>query len=577
MENQPQQKKKKKKQDSVEDVAGKQNKLAGPESIWGKVALASLSPSKYKKARSKRFEQAAQNDLFKETHPRLVHRTKHMSVPEFNKKWRKEQLQNLEDPSESEVVTLYGRVKSARSHGLIMFISIVNEFEHIQGEFNYKNLAASDPMLRKETFKLFGRMVERGDHISITGKPHRDKRGFVAINAIMLPELLSPALEPIPESLTDPETRSQKRHVDMIVNPEVADTLRLRAHITKYMRDFFHDRRFLEFQTPILAENAGGAVARAFTTSATEFPSRELALRVAPELWLKRLVVGGVHNVFEIGPAFRNEGIDGTHNPEFTMCEFYSAYATLPELIARTEDLLSGLALHCRNVIASDLASLPRPDVAKLVNRPYRQLEFIPTLEEALGFRLPKLTGKDAYTELVAILTLSGVKIPGGVPPTMAKLLDRLAGIYIEPKSFEGPLFVTHHPACMSPLAKSFLCPKTYQLVSARTELFVNGRELANMYEEENDPYAQAQKLAEHKLLGTNADKTADPDAEDAPLDKSYIRAIEAGLPPTGGWGCGVERLVMLFSGANRISDCLSFGTLRNVVGLSSEAKKTES
>ncbi|KAL0935379.1 lysyl-tRNA synthetase [Colletotrichum truncatum] len=530
--------------------------------------------SEFKKMRSKALEEVAATGLYKETHPRLVHRSKRMSVPTFKRKWIQEKL---EEPS-NEVVTLYGRVQSVRAHGnKLVFVTIVNEFEKIQGMINFRNLSSPDVTI--DRFKLFARLIEKGDHISITGKPTRTSTGELTLNAILLPELLSPAMEQIPQTLTDPETRAQKRHVDMIVNPEVADVLRLRSYITKYMRDYFHDRSFLEFQTPILAENAGGAVARSFTTTATEFPSKELSLRIAPELWLKRLVVGGVHNVFEIGPAFRNEGIDGTHNPEFTMCEFYSAYTTLPELIAQTEDLLSGLAHHCQDLISTQLTSLQPIDLANF-SRPFRQLEFVPALEEALGIRLPKLTGENAYSELLAVLNLCKIEIPGGIPRTMSKLLDRLAAVYLEPKSFEGPLFITHHPACMSPLAKSFLCPKTLQLVSARTELFVNGRELANMYEEENDPAAQARKLAEHRALGTSKDvaEIAEDGEEgealrDAPLDKSYIKALEAGLPPTGGWGCGVERLVMLFSGANRISDCLSFGTLKNVVGLTSEGQ----
>ncbi|CRK39269.1 hypothetical protein BN1708_001550, partial [Verticillium longisporum] len=361
----------------------------------------------------------------------------------------------------------------------------------------------------------------------------------------------------------------------MLVNPEVADTLRLKSHLMQHIRNHFLEDDFLEVQTPILAQNAGGAVARPFTTRATEFPSKELSLRVAPELWLKRLVIGGLHKVFEMGPSFRNEGIDATHNPEFTTCEFYSAYSSLEDLIRITESLLHGLATRCDDLIANELTSLPRIDVAKFA-APFQQVEFIPSLERALGLRLPNLTGPDALPELIAILKIAGIPLPGGsIPSTRPKLLDRLAAVHLEPKSFDSPAFITHHPACMSPLAKSFQCPTTGQLVSARAELFVGGRELANMYEEENDPAAQARKLAEHRILAGQKpgeeDGELDADMEAAPLDKSYIKAMEAGLPPTGGWGCGVDRLVMLFSGANRISDCLTFGTLRNVVGLSAE------
>lgn len=431
------------------------------------------------------------------------------------------------------------------------------------------------------------------NHVTaVTGLPTRTPSGELTLEATEFPELLSPAMEQIPDQLTDPKTKMQERHVDMLVNREVADVLRLRAEILKFMREYFYSKRFLEFQTPILAENAGGAVARPFITRATEFKNKDLAMRIAPELWLKRLVVGGVDKVFEIGPAFRNEGVDATHNPEFTMCEFYSAYTNLPDLIQQTEDLVCGLAERSAELIRTQLNSLPEVDLDRF-KAPFKQVEFIPGLEKALGFRLPKLSSEDALPELLAVLKLAGVSVPGEVPSSLPKLLDRLAAMYLEPISFHEPLFITHHPSCMSPLSKSFLCPKTYQLVSARAELFVGGRELANMYEEENDPEEQKRKLEDHRNLVNRAngevaietpedDRSSqletDDDGEASPLDQSYIKALDYGLPPTGGWGCGVERLVMLLSGASRISDCLSFGTLRNVVGLTAdEGKKAES
>ncbi len=376
----------------------------------------------------------------------------------------------------------------------------------------------------------------------------------------------SPSLVPLPNRLSDDDTRIQNRHIDLLVNQTTADTLRLRAYIIRYMRDFFHAKGFLEFQTPILAENAGGAVARPFVTSSAEFPSKELALRIAPELWLKRLVVGGIEKVFELGPAFRNEGIDQSHNPEFTMCEFYDAYANLDDLIGRTEELLSGAAEFCQSLIASKLASLPAIDLSRYA-RLFRQVEFIPALEKELGFRLPDLAGENAHQELVSLIRENGTDAEGDLNVSLPKLLDRLASLYLEPYSDDAPLFITHHPVCMSPLSKSFTCPKTGQVVSARAELFINGRELANMYEEENDPAVQKQKFVEQAKY---RDPSGNIDPEAMVVDEGYIQVLESGLPPTGGWGCGIERLVMLFSGTRRISDCLSFGNLRNVVGLSS-------
>lgn len=376
----------------------------------------------------------------------------------------------------------------------------------------------------------------------------------------------------------------------MLVNQEAVDILRLRSSIMKHMRDYFHSKKFLEFQTPILAENAGGAIARPFVTRATEFREKDMALRIAPELWLKRLVVGGVEKVFEMGPAFRNEGIDATHNPEFTTCEFYSAYSNLDDLMNETEELLYSLAKNSQELISKEFTSLPPIDLSRFV-RPFKRVDFVPALEEAMGIRLPRLSAEDALPELLAILKLSNIDVPGETPTSLSKLLDRLASIYLEPMSMEQPIFLMNQPACMSPLAKSFVCPTTFQLVSARAELFIGGRELANMYEEENDPQEQKRKLEAHRLLVNLPDGgigmrtpeegehtsalSEDPDGDASPLDQSFIKALEYGLPPTGGWGCGVERLVMLFSGANRISDCLSFGTLRNVVSVSATEDQT--
>ncbi|KAH7156280.1 hypothetical protein EDB81DRAFT_684667 [Dactylonectria macrodidyma] len=554
-----------------------------------------LSPFKKQRRTMLWEEQQSEDPLYPESHPRLEHTRQRYSVPEFIEAF------NAAEHDEMEDVTVYGRVRSKRAAGkYLIFLDIVNEFERLQVMVN-KSKCMKDQDTRNHKFALFRNLIEVGDHIyaynlaAITGVPTRTKAGQLTIAATALPELLSPAMEQIPEKLTDPKTRMQERHVDMLVNREAVDVLRLRSEITKHMRDHFHSKKFLEFQTPILAENAGGAVARPFVTQATEFKDRDIALRIAPELWLKRLVIGGVDKVFEIGPAFRNEGIDGTHNPEFTMCEFYSAYSNLNDLFQETEELLYSMAEHSQRLISTQLISLPPIEVEKFAG-PYKRVEFVPALEEALGLRLPKLSAEGALAEVLVILKLAGIKIPGEVPNSLPKLLDRLAAIYIEPMSFEQPIYIMNHPACMSPLAKSFLCPRTYQLVSARAELFIGGRELANMYEEENDPEAQKQKLLDHRnlintpdgdiaIVAPEVDPTAseeeteaveDDEEESAPLDQSFVKALDYGLPPTGGWGCGVERMVMLFSGASRISDCLSFGTLKNVVGLSAieDAKK---
>lgn len=345
----------------------------------------------------------------------------------------------------------------------------------------------------------------------------------------------------------------------MLVNKKVAETIRLRSHIIQYIRDFLLKDSFLEVQTPIIADSAGGAIARPFTTVATEFSDKQLALRIAPEIWLKRLVLGGMDRVFEIGPAFRNEGLDATHNPEFTTCEFYKSFTNLEDLISMTESMLSGLAKHVTDLRKSPYGNLPEVDTEQFA-APFKRIQFIPALEERLGEKLPDLSADDAQENLLKIFTHHKITPPS--PPTLPRLLDKLSSIYLEPDC-TAPAFIMHHPACLAPLSKSFFDTKSKQLVSARVELFIQNREIANMYEEENSPFEQRRKFMEQAKWRDEHNK--------AHVDESYLEALEWGLPPTGGWGCGIDRLCMLFSGATRISDVLSFGSLKNVVNLGRE------
>lgn len=537
-----------------------------------------------------------------------------LRIPEFLEKYA-----GIEkgDVAEEEIV-LHGRIGSQRRVGSkLLFLDMTAEFQRVQGMCNLSKLADGTT---PDRLTWLAKELKRNDTISITGRATRTNSGELTIQATRLPALLTPCAVPLPETLIDEETRIQNRHIDMLVNRRTTDTLRLRSYLIRYMRDFFHGRDFLEVQTPILAGDANGATARPFTVSSNAVSHRDISLRIAPELWLKRLVIGGVDRVFELGPAFRNEGIDRTHNPEFTICEFYQAYSNLPGLMSLTEDLIRGVAAHCQSLITTKLNSLPPIDLATF-EQPFQQAEFIPTLEAALGFTFPDLTSPTALVDLISLLkqhdkhnnlaleqqTISADQDPNNPPPPsepepepfLAQLLDELAEAHIEPLSAEAPLFITHHPVCMSPLAKSFTCPRTGQAVAARAELFIGGRELANMYEEENDPFEQRRKFVEQARVKRDAiaassrldtstgevqkhnedqeqkeegeaEEPAQTGEDDLEVDEDYVHALATGLPPTGGWGCGVERLVMLFAGTQRIADCLSFGTLKNVVGMSS-------
>jgi lysyl-tRNA synthetase class 2 len=348
----------------------------------------------------------------------------------------------------------------------------------------------------------------------------------------------------------------KNRHVDLLINKRTADTLRARSHIIQQMRRFLLDLNFLEVQTPIIGDSAGGAIARPFTTVATEWSDKELTLRIAPEIWLKRLILGGMDRIFEIGPAFRNEGLDTTHNPEFTTCEFYQSFSSLEDLIGMTEQMILGLVDHVKLLRETTLHALPELSLG-LGSVPFKRLQFIPAIEERLGEELPNLAADNAAERLVEIFIHHGISIPAS--QTLPRLLDKLCSIYIEPQCDE-PTFITHHPACMAPLAKSFIDPTTTQDVSARAELFIQQKEIANMYEEENSPFEQRSKFVQQARYKDDENK--------AFLDESYLEALEWGLPPTGGWGCGIDRLCMLLTGSSRISDVLAFGSLKNVVNL---------
>jgi len=361
----------------------------------------------------------------------------------------------------------------------------------------------------------------------------------------------------------------------MLVDRKELQTLQMRSQIETWIANHLQQLGFLKVSTPLLTAGAGGAVARPFETVATELSDTKLNLRIAPELWLKRLVVGGMGKVYEMGPAFRNEGVDATHNPEFTICEFYMQFAEIESLMTMTEELLNGLHQAMSSLSKERFADLEdsifdslseSQNHQSIFSGPYPRLPFIPTLEQAMGRSLPSLEAPDALDQLKHLFEELHISIPAN--PTLPRLLDALCGRFIEPLC-QNPTFITEHPAALSPLSKSYQCPRTKQTISARAELFIRNQEYVNMYEEENSPFAQRQKFVD-QLKYREIDGEGDGRAG---VDESYLEALEWGLPPTGGWGMGIDRLVMLFTGRKRIGDVLPFGTLRNVVGLAARQK----
>ncbi|KAE8345359.1 hypothetical protein BDV24DRAFT_125870 [Aspergillus arachidicola] len=478
-------------------------------------------------------------------YPRLAADGRSVSCSEFRDRYN--HLENNETV-EADSVVVCGRIRTYRLAGSkLIFFDIVQNGHKVQVMCNLRQL----PGITPDAFKKLYRLLRRGDAFSVTGRPHRTGRGELTVVATELPQLLSPCLHDVPLDAKEHENSPYPRHVQFLADQTTADIIKARSAIIQYLRQFFLDRSFMEVNTPIVNSIAGGAIARPFYTSATEFPDRQLSLRIAPELWLKRLVVGGFDRVFEIGPSFRNEGIDKTHNPEFTTCEFYHAYANLEDLLSMTESLLSGMAQHIRN---SNKDGTLKPTEVDF-STPFRRIDFLTGIEEKIGRKLPDLTSTDAVAQVKQLFKDLSLEIPEA--PTLPRLLDELCSIYVEPECV-NPTFIINPPECLSPLSKSFIHPVTGQRVAARGELFIEGKEVVNTYEEENSPSEQRRKFEDQVRYSKDADESAE-------IDESYLEALEWGLPATGGWGCGIDRLCMLFTGAKRIADVLPFGTLRAV------------
>ena len=326
-----------------------------------------------------------------------------------------------------------------------------------------------------------------------------------------------------------------------MTNHQSRNVIVTRAKVIKYLREFLEKRSFLEVETPILGDRVGGATARPFVTWHNEM-GKELSMRIAPELYLKMLVIGGFERVFEIGKLFRNEGVDHTHNPEFTSCEFYQAYADYHDLVRLTEELLSGMV--------DTLGLSPSHQEAQLdFSQPFNKIEFLPSLEAACNTTFPapdQLHSEDSLRFLMAQCAAHEVEV--GPVVTAAKLLDKLVSRLVEPELVQ-PTFLLHHPLVMSPLAKQH---RDVPGLAERFELFIAGKEVANAYTELNDPDEQRRALARVAQLSAG-----DPEA--MLPDEAYCKALEYGLPPTAGWGAGIDRLVMVLTETPSIRDVITF------------------
>ncbi|GAM23571.1 hypothetical protein SAMD00019534_067460 [Acytostelium subglobosum LB1] len=442
------------------------------------------------------------------------------------------------------LVSLAGRIKSVRiSSSKLSFIDIVADGHSIQVMADLKQYA------EPTHYATIINTIRRGDFIEVRGTPAKTKVGELSI----IPKeiiLLTPALRPIPTRLINKEVRYRNRHLDFLVNgPKIRNAFLIRSRMIAFLRNYLVERNFLEVDTPILATNVGGANAKPFKTHSNSL-NLDLFLRISPELYLKQLVISGFDRVFEVGKQFRNEGIDLTHNPEFTTCELYQAYADYNTMMSLTEDLLSKMVYD-----AVGSYKVPLPSNNEIIidfTPPFKRIHFIPKIEEFVGRSLPAdLVSHDSIPELLSICREHGVDI--GAPYTPTRLLDALASHFLEPLCTQ-PTFLIDHPRAMSPLAKLHRSNPQY---TERFELFVGGKELVNAYTELNDPVDQRSRF-----MAQSQDRSKGDD-EAQIMDEGYCKAMEYGLPPTGGWGLGIDRLCMLLSNNVSIKDVILFPTMK--------------
>src|SRR2546422_8092606 len=461
--------------------------------------------------------------------------------------WARGIAERLGSASEEELkgfgpVSLAGRVVAMRHHGKTCFAHLMDQTGRIQ-------LYARADQLGDE----FARFVEldTGDFIGVTGEMFRTRTGELTV-AVKTFTFLAKSLRPLPEKwhgLKDVETRYRQRYVDLIVNPEAREVFRLRARLIRAMRAFFDARGFLEVETPMMQPIPGGAVARPFVTHHNAL-GVDLYLRIAPELYLMRLVVGGFERVYEINRNFRNEGVSTQHNPEFTMLEFYQAYADYTDLMDLTEALFTELAQAVRGTLA-----LTWGEHAIDLTPPWRRLGFFDGLTEALGIRV---TPETDATMLRRAATTRGIQIAGGPP---WKLWKEVFEQVVEPTLVQ-PTFVVDFPIELSPLAKK---NRDNPALTDRFELFIGQREMANAYSELNDPIDQLARFREQAQLLARGDEEAHW------LDEDYVRALEYGMPPAAGEGIGIDRLVMLFANQPSIREVILFPHLRPEAGRAGE------
>ena len=443
------------------------------------------------------------------------------------------------DDMEGQEVTVAGRLMSKRGMGKVSFCDMQDKTGRIQ---LYARRDEMDEAVYNE-FKKY----DIGDIVGVKGEVFRTQRGEMSVRCKDV-TLLSKSLRPLPEKfhgLTDKELRYRQRYVDLIVNPDSRRNFEIRSRLVSYLRSFLDGRGYMEVETPVLNTISGGATARPFITHHNT-RDIDMYMRIATELHLKRLIVGGLERVYEIGRIFRNEGMDTKHNPEFTTVELYEAYADFNDMMDLFEDFLSGAAME---ILGTYDVTWQGENISLAPG--FRRLTMAEAVKEYLGVDFMAIDGDE---EAVAAAKSVGVDMDG-VEPTWGHALYECFDQKVEEKLIQ-PTFITMHPVDVSPLAKR--SPKDHRLTE-RFELFICRSEMGNAFSELNDPIdqkARFQKQVEMRAKG---------DEEAGMMDEDYINALEYGLPPTGGLGIGIDRCVMLLTGADSIRDVILFPTMKPI------------
>ena len=455
------------------------------------------------------------------------------------------------DEGEKREVVIAGRMMSRRVMGKASFIELQDSKGRIQVYITRDDLCPGED---KDLYnKVFKKLLDIGDFIGIKGFVFKTQMGEISVHAQSL-QLLSKSLKPLPivkykdgvayDKFDDPELRARQRYVDLVVNEGVKDTFLKRATVLRTMRKFFDEHGYTEMETPILQSIAGGASARPFITHFNAL-NIEMYMRIATELYLKRLIVGGFEGVYEIGKNFRNEGMDKYHNPEFTCMELYVQYKDYNWMMSFTETLLETICKEVNN----GKTEVQNGDNLISFKAPFRRLPILEAIKEKTGFDLDGKSEEEIRQIATNDLKMEGIDETYG----KGKLIDEIFGEFCE-GTFIQPTFIIDYPVEMSPLTKMH---RSKPGLTERFELMVNGKELANAYSELNDPIDQEERFKEQMRLADKGDDEA------MIIDQDFLRALQYGMPPTSGIGIGIDRLCMLMIGKENIQEIMLFPQMK--------------